>query len=193
MSPRTSEQYQHIRDQSRKLIKNSALVLFSKNGFSSTKVDDIAKHAKVSKGLIYNYFSSKDDLLKEILADATLRGQKVIEKIERLDLSARERLKYLVEYIFDMMQEDFEYWKLVNALSYQEDVLELLSHTIKEYLEKMISIKTQLFKEIGSPDPLIDTYSLSALLDGVFVQYIHLQDNYPMTQMKKHILETYLK
>ena len=44
-------------------IVKAAVRLFSENGYFETTIDDIAKEADVSKGLIYLYFKDKHDLL----------------------------------------------------------------------------------------------------------------------------------
>ena len=55
------------REKSIEKIRNSAVHLFSKHGFSATTMEMIAKHAKVSKGLAYNYFRSKNQIFEMIL------------------------------------------------------------------------------------------------------------------------------
>src|ERR1035437_5450898 len=44
-------------------IVKAAVRLFSENGYFQTTIDDIAKEADVSKGLVYLYFKDKHDLL----------------------------------------------------------------------------------------------------------------------------------
>ena len=44
------------------LIVKTALRLFAKNGYSNTPISLIAKTAKVSQGLMYNFFKSKEEL-----------------------------------------------------------------------------------------------------------------------------------
>ncbi|OOO00492.1 MAG: hypothetical protein ATN35_01250 [Epulopiscium sp. Nele67-Bin004] len=44
-----------------KLIQ-SAVVLFNENSYEKTSMNDIAKHAGISKGILYHYFTSKDEL-----------------------------------------------------------------------------------------------------------------------------------
>ena len=48
-------------------IMDVALKLFSKNGFFVVTISDIAKELGMSVGNIYNYFSSKDALAKELI------------------------------------------------------------------------------------------------------------------------------
>ncbi len=47
-------------------IMNAAIKNFSKTGFAITKMDDIAKTADVSKGTLYLYFQSKEELFESI-------------------------------------------------------------------------------------------------------------------------------
>lgn len=54
------------RTQVKETIKKAAIKNFSKTGFAITKMDDIAKTADVSKGTLYLYFQSKEDLFESI-------------------------------------------------------------------------------------------------------------------------------
>src|SRR3569833_4599456 len=58
-----------MRDGAVAAIKRAALELFSARGFHAASIADIARRARVSKGLIYNYFASKDELLVAIIRD----------------------------------------------------------------------------------------------------------------------------
>ncbi len=49
-----------------KLLK-SAAICFSKNGFDAASVDEICRHAGLSKGGFYHHFASKQDLIIELL------------------------------------------------------------------------------------------------------------------------------
>ena len=69
MSPRSAKQFDDIRKQKSKLIMETALELFAENGFHATSISQIAKKAGISKGLIYNYFESKNDILEEIIEE----------------------------------------------------------------------------------------------------------------------------
>ena len=67
MSPKSAKQFNDIRTQKKELIMNVALELFAENGFHATSISQIAKKAKISKGLTYNYFESKKEILDEII------------------------------------------------------------------------------------------------------------------------------
>ena len=51
----------------RQLVLETALKLFSENGFHATGIDKVQSESKVSKTTMYKYFKSKDDLILEVL------------------------------------------------------------------------------------------------------------------------------
>jgi len=48
-------------------ITAAALQAFAEKGYAATRVDDVAKRAGVSKGLLYLYFKTKEDLFKAVI------------------------------------------------------------------------------------------------------------------------------
>jgi AcrR family transcriptional regulator len=50
-------------------IIDAALDVFSEHGFAAAKLDEIARRAGVSKGTIYLYFDSKEELFKAVVND----------------------------------------------------------------------------------------------------------------------------
>lgn len=76
-------------------LLTAATKLFAENGFEPTSVQQVVDLAGVTKGAMYHYFGSKDDLLYEIYA-RVLRVQ--TERLERAADRAepvRERLHYV--------------------------------------------------------------------------------------------------
>lgn len=75
-------------------ITQAALATFSENGYSGTKVEDVAKRAGVSKGLLYLYFKTKEDLFKAVVRGfISPRIDVLIRSVEDSDLSAEEFLR----------------------------------------------------------------------------------------------------
>ena len=48
-------------------ITTAAFEAFAENGYAATRVDEVAKKAGVSKGLLYLYFKTKEDLFKAVI------------------------------------------------------------------------------------------------------------------------------
>lgn len=51
-------------------VLDAALQLFVRNGFAATKVEDIAAGAGLSKGAVYRYFSSKEEIFESLVKRA---------------------------------------------------------------------------------------------------------------------------
>jgi AcrR family transcriptional regulator len=81
-------------------IIQGALVLFASKGFYSTTIPDIAKALKMSAGNMYNYFKSKDILAKEIISFISKDLGKRLEKINKTNISTKEKTIKIVETYF---------------------------------------------------------------------------------------------
>ena len=77
-------------------ILNSAEDIFAKKGFSKTTISEIAKKAKISDATIYEYFSSKEELLFSIPAEISLEYQHENRKMLKYIQGAANKLRFLV-------------------------------------------------------------------------------------------------
>jgi AcrR family transcriptional regulator len=81
-------------------IMQGALELFATNGFYNTTIPDIAKALKMSVGNMYNYFSSKDILAKEIISFVSKYLGNELKNINDMDISTKEKTKKIIEVYF---------------------------------------------------------------------------------------------
>ncbi|MGW4489481.1 TetR/AcrR family transcriptional regulator [Amycolatopsis sp. NPDC004368] len=75
----------------RRLLQH-ATKLFAKKGFDRTSVQEIVEAAGVTKGAMYHYFGSKDDLLYEIYARVLREQTSQLERVASSAAPLRERL-----------------------------------------------------------------------------------------------------
>lgn len=71
--------------QSRERILESALQLFTRQGFEQTSIDQVMANAGLTRGAFYNHFSSKQDLYAQTIASTRLFSIFAREKPESLD------------------------------------------------------------------------------------------------------------
>ncbi len=83
----------------RKRIIGSATALFQNKGYADTTIGDIADQAEVGVGTIYNYFSSKNDILLNLVADIC------IEKKPDEIIYENDPVKTLYSYIYGYFDE----------------------------------------------------------------------------------------
>lgn len=89
----------------RESIIQTALQLFSVNGFHKTTIPDIAKKLQMSVGNFYNYFSSKDILAQEIIKYTSEALGDKIRDVNMSEASAEDKIHQIVTIYFTMAEE----------------------------------------------------------------------------------------
>ena len=138
-------------DEKRKRIFEAAQGLFGRHGFKRVSIEEVAEQAGVSKVTIYNYFGSKEGLIRELVA-AAFRSRKVaIERLVHGDLPFPEKLRSLVlqkaEASSSYSQEFLE--RILQHPAWQQQPVEELDGLVAELMEQgkregIISDKTPL-------------------------------------------------
>lgn len=192
MSPRSKKQYEEIRQKSTEAIKAAAMELFAHNGYHSTSISQIAREAGVSKGLLYNYFDSKEALLHDIIMAAVEMAEQMMGQIFSSPADAAEQLRSMTEVMFDLIQEDLHYWKLMTSLAFQTDVLTSLLPELKKKQEMAVDAMADIFRRLGAEDPGKEALFYGALLDGIMLHYMQMEEHYPIEEMKAFVLKRFL-
>lgn len=60
-------------------IVQAALEVFSEKGFAAAKLDEIAARAGISKGALYLYFETKEDIFRAVVREAVAPNLDVVE------------------------------------------------------------------------------------------------------------------
>lgn len=191
MSPRTKEQYEKIRQEKKALIQEAALKLFATEGYHSSSISKIAKAAGTSKGLLYNYFDSKETLLQEVL----------LEGIHELTLHfdpnhdgnlTQEEAEYYVRSTFQLMKENLSYWKLYFSLLTQPQVLDFAMEHLLSMVGPIMEITNNYFKSKGVKNPEAHTRTFIAILDGVGLHYLIDTENFPLDDVIDLLIEKFI-
>ncbi len=193
MSPKTKEQNNEIRQQSIQNIMIAALELFAHKGFYNTSVSQIAKEAGISKGLMYNYFKSKEELLQALVFNAIEEGEKMMDQILALNHPPATILQMIIDGSFQMVRSNLHYWKLMTSLAFQTDVIEGLREPLKKRQEIAYQQVQDLLIKMGSTQPKLDAYLFGAIMDGIFMHFITLGDDYPLDDMKAYVVNRFVK
>lgn len=190
MSPRTKEQFESIREEKKKLIFETALDLFALEGYHSTSINKIAKKANISKGLLYNYFESKEALLIEILTSGFNEMMQNFDPNQDEVLSEEEMLNFLTS-LFTMLKENNQYWKLYYAIFFQPDVYELIKDQLAELFTGMMKILTNYYSHHGLKEPEKEALVFGCLIDGVAFNYVMNPDLFPIEVLKDYIIKKF--
>jgi len=86
--------YRRRKEDRPKEITAAAFDAFAEKGFAATRVDDVAKRAGVSKGLLYLYFKTKEELFKAVVKSVVIRRvDRLIESVETTELSSEDFIR----------------------------------------------------------------------------------------------------
>ena len=123
MSPKTPNKFYEIRLEKQTLIMDVALVLFANGGYFKTSIKNIARHAGISQGLIYNYFESKEELLMAIINRSMEEISQYLGPDKNSFLSEKE-FETFIRNFFSLLKEKITFWRLLSQLLLQKDVRE---------------------------------------------------------------------
>ena len=90
----TEPRYQRRKEDRPAEITAAAFSTFVENGYAGTRVEEVAKRAGVSKGLLYLYFKTKEELFKSVVKSFVVpKLDALVVKIEEGDLTAEQFLR----------------------------------------------------------------------------------------------------
>ena len=97
----------------RRQILDSAIRVFARQGFHSTRVTDIADEAGVAYGLVYHYFKSKDEVLNELFSARWSLLLAAIDEADRGEAAPRAKLEAVAGFIVDSYRHNPELMKVI--------------------------------------------------------------------------------
>ena len=141
--PKTEEQCQQIREDTRNRILKKSSLYFARNGFGDTKIGDLAKHIGIGQGTIYLYFKSKEELFEEIRKSAENKDEiKRLKTLSKLPIPAKTKIEKISSEMEKKLKNDEEYVVRITILSqllleqeenlYKNDLYKTLAEIIKQ-------------------------------------------------------------
>ncbi len=200
MTPIVSEEY---KERKRQEILRSAHACFARKGFEAATVNDIVAHSGLSKGAIYNYFKSKDEIYLALMDVQTKEsGTKFANAISKRR-TALEKLDFLIDAYLNNDPEDAE--NKDQALVHYEFRLystrnpELKKTLTERYKDFFVSLLTGIIKEGQDTgefnihlDPVTYADIFWAMVNGVTLQATIL-DEYKYKNTLKEMREMFVE
>lgn len=153
--------FEKRREQKKRDILNAALALFMKYGLQKVSITEIAKKANVSQVTIYNYFESKDNLVRLVFkfyVDQIWDEQKHLlvndlpfnEKIKKIIFEKGIAANQISERFFQDFMKDYASGQSYVEEIYQKEALPLFIKLFNEgreqgYIDSEISNEAILF------------------------------------------------
>ena len=190
MAPRSPEQFAEIREERKAQILEAALEVFARDSFHGASISSVAKRAGISKGLIYNYFKSKEEILISLVVDV------FDDVMEQLDLNLGEPLTkdsfiQIIEKSVDEVVKNPQRWKLYMSLSFQPDVTPILMAQMMPKIQPFMIEVNNYFMGKGYEDPMTMMRYYSAVLDGVQMHILMDPENFPVEKVKQMMIDQF--
>ena len=185
MSPRPD-----VSEERKDQILNAAEGVFTQKGFSKARMDDIAEETGLSKGTLYLYFKSKEDLVIAILDRIFLGAFKQLETRRSIEASATEAISQFTEEairdykkMLHMMPIAYEFL----ALAFRnKTVQKALTQYFKYYMEVLVpiiqhGIESGEFRQVDAQEVAI---AAAAIFEGTVLLWVY--DN-SLVDVERHI------
>jgi AcrR family transcriptional regulator len=184
-------------------ILKAARKLFFEKGFKSVTVDSIAKKAELSKGAVYLYFKSKDEIYSQILLNEIDEFQKKISDLFMDNERASDMLFKLSSIYVDFFLKDRELFRILmtfmlhaNHSNLPED---LQKHIIKS-MNRSIDVIEKIFRhgvDSGEFSPSINVRQIRnvlwGLLNGIVSLYIFIGSESRREELIRSTINTSLE
>jgi AcrR family transcriptional regulator len=174
MSPRPD-----VSDERKSQILNAAESIFTQKGFDEARMDDIADKTGLSKGTLYLYFKSKDDLIIAILdrmfqfefrqfENLNLTEMNAIDAIWKItDVLAKDivRLQRLIPIVYQFL-----------ALAFRNKYVQLaLKKYINHYVDVLVpiiqrGIDSGEFRPVDAREVAI---AMGAMIEGTLLLWVY--------------------
>ena len=151
------------------LILNSAIKVFAKKGFEATRMEDIAKTAKLSVGGVYWYYKSKEEIIITIMEQLIDKDVKDLRTLLEAEGTVRARLETYISLSIVEAQEyipiTYELYSLAHRNAKVKNHIRAYLQTYRSVLEQFIQqgMDRKEFKSVNARETAL---TLAALYEG---------------------------
>jgi AcrR family transcriptional regulator len=133
-------------EERRVAILESALAVFADRGYHASSIDDIAREGGISKALIYEHFSSKQQLYAELIQQhADQLFERIAGAIEQAGSAGAARLAVGVDAFYGFVEEHRVAWRMLFR--------EVTDAEVAVVLDRVLAQVTALVAALIAEDP----------------------------------------
>ena len=166
-------------------------MLFSEQGYHAASIANIAKKSGISKGLMYNYFENKEDLLNQLVISRfkMMLDYFLIDNTK----SKEENLVILIDRSFDVLIDMQDMFMIYFSILFNKKVFDLISADLDSVLEPLMGGMVNIMTKLGFEKPFEEAFFLRSVLDGLSMNYLLMGKEFPKDYCINRIKKIYLK
>lgn len=190
MAPRSAEQFGKMRSESKAKIAETAMRLFARKGYADTTIKSIATTSGVAKGLVYNYFRNKEDLLLYVFTGAFEHVEEQFASLLPPD-NPVQTVELFINGMFDFVKEHTDFWRLQMNIMMQPTVPQRCRDLVMTKLQEYIALFEGVFDGAGINNAKGEAWLFAASIDGVLMYYLINERDCPLEKVREAVLERY--
>jgi TetR/AcrR family transcriptional regulator len=181
-------------------IMNAALNLFAEKDFHEVTVDEIAERVGVSKGTLYLYFKTKEDIFFSIMQEKTNILYNRLDKTINYEKPFAQCLRDFINSYLMFFQEHKPYFKIIHSEKSRINMDEHIRlhawgiKTFQMFFEQFVKLIKygQVQKAIRKIDPTVIAKGLRGILNSFTFQNVFMGTNSSIEKETEQIVDLFL-
>lgn len=144
-------------------IRQTALELFSTEGYYNTSIRQIAQKADIALGLLYSHYTGKEALLRDLFQTGVkrIRDEFIYE-------SAKKTLSEQILLAYNLLQRHHNYWRLLHSVRMQKSLSDYLFQEIEDVNLFFIEHFRSQLKALKIKNSRTEARIIWTCIDGMF-------------------------
>ena len=177
MSPRPD-----VSNERKTQILNAAETVFNQKGLDSARMDDIAEETGLSKGTLYRYYKSKDELIFAILERLFNREFKQLTSLKAEGMSTYDQIMHMTDLVIKDAMALIHLNPIVYSFLSIAFRNKLVQKSLKVYINKYMEIFTPIIQrgidsgEFRALDASEIAIAGGAIIEGTILLWVYDND-----------------
>ena len=185
MTPRTDVKEERIEQ-----ILEAAMIVFARRGFHQARMDDIVAQSGLSKGTIYWYFKSKDEIIWTIMGRIFESELENLRELQLENSSAGSRIMKFISIALNDLEGMLVHipltYEFISAAARDNEIRLVLKKYLRGYIELLNPIIQQgvdsgEFRPIDAQDAAI---AIGGIFEGIILLWVYDPET---VELKSHI------
>lgn len=187
----------------RENILTAALEVFSRDGYSAARLEDVAEAAEVTRGAIYHHFGSKEELYIALVTERSAGINRLAEEVLSQEGTAVEVIRRFLLSLIEYLHENEEYRALLELATSKVELTEglksLMEITTQGRRQLAVFFEGLLAKGVkdGTVRPdlpvTLAAWNLISFINGLGLVWIQDPGAFSIHEDKEALIDTFLK
>ena len=189
--------------ETRQGLLDAALRVFSRQGYTATRLEDVAAEAGVTRGAIYWHFKSKADLYTTLVAEVSQRAGRVANFARDEDVDPLQSFRWFMIRMLELVEEDAQYRAVLELTILKTELTPELEGGMRMKVEALQAGQVQLAEVLRHGiergvvrrdlDPVEGARTCLSMLNGAVMLWLLDPKAFSLKASAPALVEVYLR